>query len=76
MAQFNEKELKAMLPFLNTPLYAVLERHLKQRIEILKDELVTARDFNTVLELQGRILEVKELLGLREIIEAVKSISE
>lgn len=73
MSSFSDKDLLSMLPFLNTPLWSIFERHIKQRIEILKDQLVSAQNWEDVIGIQHRILELNEFLGLRNIIEVVKS---
>ena len=70
----NKKKYRELLPLVNDlDKYTILQEYAEHRIETLKNILVTQKDFERILELQGAITELKRFKTLRdEVIKEAK----
>lgn len=60
-----------LLPLVNDPgVYDMFLEYANCRIDLLRNELETAKDHDSILRIQGAIAEIRKIISLRDEVNA------
>lgn len=62
----DQETARSLLPFVNSDLYPTFTDYVNKRLDMLRTNLDNEMDVDRIRQTQGRIAELKLMLGLRD----------